>query len=107
MQISSDEDYKPFWLDMTPQEREFFRQHQSETLGFDDSELPGFYVTISKFIAPRLDRFADFTMSYPSHMSCEEWRSQCKKNAQMLQGTKEEQCQAMRWVADNFEDLWS
>lgn len=95
------------WLDMTSEERKNFRKHQRETLGFDDSELPDLYAKISEFIAPRLKRFADFTMSHPINIDADSWVSQCKENARKLAGAKKEQCEAMRWIADNFEDLWS
>ena len=93
------------WMDLTPEEREIDRAKQREARGWDDTELISLKDTIVKLIAPRLRRFASFTMSRPFGVG--DWRAQCAATADKLESDSDEaQTEAMQWIADNFHDLW-
>lgn len=47
---------------------------QREERGWDDTELFGLDHTIAKFLADRLYRFAEFTVSTPFPLTHEEWK---------------------------------
>lgn len=95
-----------YWMDQTPEERKVDRARQQEEWGFNDTDLICLRSTIAEFIAPRLRRFADFTMSFPSSTTAEKWAADCNAIADKLE-SEETRAEAMQWVADNFEDLWS
>jgi hypothetical protein len=51
---------------------EIFRKQRLER-GFDDSETWNFYITISKFILPRLKVFKETTIAHPPELTSDQW----------------------------------
>jgi uncharacterized protein YbdZ (MbtH family) len=96
------------WTELTPAQRQEDRAKQKTDWGWDDTELISLKSTIVKLLAPRLRRFAFFTISTPMGVKYEVWAAQCKLAADKLESdSAQDQTEAMQWIADNFHDLWS
>lgn len=54
-------------------------QTQRKTRGWDDSETWNLDLTITRFILPRLRRFEEITIGYPSEITPQEWHILLKK----------------------------
>lgn len=51
----------------------FIEQHEKD--GFDNTEIWNLYITISKFILPRLKRFKEYNCSFPPSLEPEQWEN--------------------------------
>jgi hypothetical protein len=84
--------------------------------GYTDEDLWSFDFYLSHLIGKGLLQLADSTMSHPCQMEADEWDRQLREaSAKLLawdvdtfvdkdayNGARE----GMKWVADNFGDLW-
>lgn len=62
-----------FSIDRNDDDRSKSFMHQRMSRGFDDTELWNLYITIARFILPRLKEFKKQSMGYPCSITPEEW----------------------------------
>lgn len=93
-----------------------YKKHMSQLRqnGFSDSETWALYSVIAEFTLPRLKRFREIEVDYPSNLkNREEWNKILDKMIAYFQSVvnddenmQNEHEQGLKWFCEYYRDLW-